>query len=205
MRTRGWGTRRGAAVVAIVLAIAVAGPELASPAGAANPRSASRSALQSRPAARAALHAKRKRKVHGKRLRPISAAKKKALLTRYIKTHPAVVAAHARRPGATLAKKLKLAAYLRTHPRKKLKGAAARKRVRKPTAAAAAKKKKLAAEKRKKKKAAASSSWHREAVLLVGTLVGIGALFLIGSSVFGGPRSRARARARRRHRTLVTR
>ena len=100
MRTRGLGGQRHAAVLAVVLAIAVAAPGLAAPAGAAPARAAGRSELQSRPEARTAAHAKR-RKVHRARLRPISAAKKKALLARYIKTHPGAVAAHARRPGVT--------------------------------------------------------------------------------------------------------
>ncbi len=200
MRTRGLGGQRRAAVLAVVLAIAVAAPGLAAPAGAAPVRAAGRSELQSRPEARTAAYAKR-RKVRRARLRPISAAKKKALLARYIKTHPGVVAAHARRPGVTIAKKLKAAANRRAHPakkQKKQKAAPRKKAGRKPAA-------KQSAKHKKKKKGSAVSSWHRAAELLVGLSIGVLALFLIGSSVFSGPRSRARARARKRHRTLVTR
>ena len=148
-------------------------------------------ALQSRPDARADLHAKRRRTTR-KGLRRISAAQKKALLARYIKTHPGVVAAHARRPGVTLAKKLKLAAFLKAH-HQKLKRPVLRRTRATPVRA------------KRKKKAGATSSWHRTAELLVGGSVGVMALFLIGSGVLSGPRSRARARAKRRHRTLVTR
>jgi hypothetical protein len=191
MRTRGWG-RLAAAIVAIVLAVAVGAPELAAPAGAVTMRSTRPAELRSRPAARGALHAKRRRAPR-RGLRHISAAKKRALLVAYIRTHPGVVAAHARRPGATLAKRLKLAAYLRAHHTK-----AKRAPVRRPAARPAARPK-------KKKKGAATSSWHRSAELLVGASIGLIALFLIASGALSGPRSRARARARRQRRTLVTR
>jgi len=195
VRTRGWGQRRGATVVAIVLAIAVGAPELAAPAGAVTMRSTGRSELQARPATRDELHAKRRRVVRKGGLRPMSAARKRALLVRYIKAHPGVVAAHARRTGVTLAKRLRYAALLRARL-KKTKGTALP-RVRTPNPAVRPKK--------KRKKGAASSTWHRTAELLVGSSVGLIALFLIGSSVLNGPRSRARARARRRQRIPATR
>jgi hypothetical protein len=208
MRTRGLGLRRYAAVAAIVLAMCAAAPALAAPAGATALRSTGRAELQSRPAARSARPAKHRRhKVRRtKRLRPISAAKKRALLERYIKSHPGVVAAHARRPNVTLAKKLKAAAYLRAHPRRKVKKRVAVAAPRRPRRAPV--KKKAAsgkAKKNKKKKAAAVSGWRRDAMLLGGLAVAALAVFLIGSSVFSGPRSRARARARRRQRALAPR
>ncbi len=193
VRTRGWGQRRGATVVAIVLAFAVCAPEFALPAGAVTMRSTGRSELQSRPATRDALHAKRRRVVRKGGLRRISAARKRALLVRYIKAHPGVVAAHARRSGVTLAKRLKYAALLRARVKKTKSTALRRLRARKP------------AVRPKKKRKAASSTWHRAAELLVGSSIGLIALFLIVSSVLNGPRSRARARARRRPRIPATR
>jgi len=191
MDTRGWGRWPAAAIVAIALAVTVGAPQLAAPAGAVAMGSLGHPAIQSRPAARADLQAKRRRTTR-KGLRRISAAQKKALLARYIKTHPGVVAAHTRRPGVTLAKKLKLAAYLKAHHRKLKRPVLGRAR-------------NTAVRPKRKKKAGATSSWHRPAELLVGASVGLMALFLIGSGVLSGPRSRARARAKRRHRTLVTR
>jgi len=175
--------------VAIALAASVGAAGLAAPADAVAMGSISHPALQSRPAARADLHAKRRRTVRTG-LRHLSVAKKKALLARYIRSHPGVVAAHARRPGVTLAKKLRLAAFLKAH-HQKLKRPVRRARTTAPRA-------------KKKKKAGATASWHRPAELLVGGSVGLMALFLIGSGVLTGPKSRARARARRR-RTLATR
>ena len=116
MRTRG-GQRRGLAVAAIVLVLGLAAPELAAPAGAVVARGANHSELTSRPAVRSARHVKKRRRPvrRARRLKPISAAKKKALLQRYIKTHPRVLAAHAA-GNATLAKKLKAAAMLARAP-----------------------------------------------------------------------------------------
>ena len=95
----------------------------------------------------------------------------------------------------TLAKRLKTAAYLRAHPHK-----GAKKKVvkAKPRRKAVPAKKKAAAGKKKKKKAAATSGWKRDAMMVGGLGVAAIAVFLIGSSVLSGPRSRARARARRR-------
>ena len=116
------GQRRGLAVAAIVLVLGLAAPELAAPAGAVVARAANHSELQSRPAVRTARRPKKRRRPvrRARRLNPMSAAKKKALLQRYIKTHPGVLAAHAA-GNATLAKKLKAAASSRAHPRKKVK------------------------------------------------------------------------------------
>ena len=210
MRTRGSGLRRYAVVAAIVLAFCMAAPELAAPAGAVPARNAGRSELQSRASARGAVHAKqRRRKVRRVRkvrhLRPISAAKKKALLARYIKAHPGVVAAHARRPNATLAKKLKTAAYRRAHPHRVIKAGPKRAKPRPRHAPIKKKKPAVAKHKNKKKKGAAVSGWSRDAMLFGGLAVAALAVFLIGSSVLSGPRSRARARARRRQRALVPR
>src|SRR5580700_8250650 len=117
MRTRVWGRWPAAAIMAIALAVTVGAPPLAAPAGAVAMGSIGHPALQSRPAARAELHTKRRRTTRTG-LRRISAAKKRSLLTTYIKTHPGFVAAHARRPGVTLAKRLKLAAFLKAHHQK---------------------------------------------------------------------------------------
>jgi len=203
MRTRGLGRRRYAALAAIVLALCMAAPELAAPAGAVAARSTVRSESRARNAARSAREAKpRPRKTRRrKRLRPMSVAKKRALLERYITAHPGVVAAHARRPNVTLAKKLQAAAYRRAHPKKRPKKKPAAKPKRKPAPA----KKKATTAKKKKKKATGVSGWQRDAMLLGGVAVAVLAVFLIGSSVLSGPRSRARARARRRERALVTR
>jgi hypothetical protein len=190
MHARGRGRWLAATIALSAFAVAVAGPQLAAPAGAAAMGSIGRPELASRPAARADLHGKRRRTTR-KGLRHMTAAQKKALLARYIKTHPGFVAAHNRRPGVTLAKRLKLAAFLKAHHQKLGKP------VRRTRNAAVRPK--------RKKKAGATSSWHRTAEFLVGGSVGLMALFLIGSGSLSGPRSRARARAKRRHRTLVTR
>jgi hypothetical protein len=198
MRARGLGLRRYAAVAAIVLAISLAAPALTAPVGAAPARSSARSEIHTRPAIRSALHAKQRRRKVRRRsapLRPISAAKKRALLARYIKSHPGVVAAHASRPSVTLAKKLKTAAYFRAHPHKVKKKTRPKPR-HKPVPAP--KRKKATSAKKKKKKAAAVSGWKRDAMIVGGLAVAAFAVFLIGSSVLSGPRSRARARARRR-------
>ena len=191
------------AVAAIVLVFGLAAPELAVPAGAVVARGANHSELAARPAVRSAKHAKKRRRPvrRAKRLKPISAAKKRALLQRYIRTHPGVIAADAATPNSTLAKKLKTKAFLRAHPRKKVKKV--KKKVKKRARAKPRRKippraKKKPVKAKKKKKVASISGWHRDALMLVLLVVAGVALFLIGSSVLGGPRSRARARARRR-------
>ena len=100
MRKRGWAWRSGATFMALAVALVVAAPELAPAAGAAT--------------ARAELATKHKQQRHRKKL---TAAQKKALLAKYIKAHPGVVAAHQSGHGQTLAQKIGRGTRRRRTPR----------------------------------------------------------------------------------------
>ena len=101
MRKRGWAWRSGAIIMALAVALVVAAPELAPAAGATT--------------ARAELATKHKQQRHRKKL---TAAQKKALLAKYIKAHPGVVAAHQSGHGQTLAQKMRARHAAKAHARK---------------------------------------------------------------------------------------
>jgi cobalamin biosynthesis Mg chelatase CobN len=185
MRKRGWGWRSGAIIMALTLAFAVAAPELAPPAGAAT--------------ARAELAAKHKQQRHRKKL---TAAQKKALLAKYIKSHPGVVAARRSGHGMTLAQRMRARHAAKAHA-KKHKKAGPHKKTKKTKKKAHAKSKKNKKNK-KNKKAASSSGMRRYAILFGGAALGLLALFLIYSSIRNRPRARAMARARKRPSPLAT-
>jgi len=193
MHERGRG-RRAVTVAVVALVIAMCAPELVASAGAATTRNTSRIQLHQLTRSSA-----KRRKPHRK-LKRITSTKKHAILVRYIRKHPGVIAAHERRPSVTLAVKLRAKATARARARvRKPKRTVRRHAPARPAAKKGKKKKK------KKGKASSSTSKRRLAIIFGGLVVGGLALFLIASSVMGGPRSRARARARRRQRAYAPR
>jgi hypothetical protein len=146
MRMRGFARKRSFAVAAIVLALAVAAPELAAPAGALAARSTNRTELQARPAVRSALAAKKRKVRRARKVKPLTAAQRKARLTTYLKAHPGVVA---KKLGVAPKKPLK------KKPAKAKKGKKRKPAKRKPLTAAA------------KRRAAAAAAKRRRAAALV--------------------------------------
>jgi hypothetical protein len=221
MRERGIGRRRFMAGAAVLIALSVAAPELASPASAATARASTRTEMQqSRPAARHELLAKRRKK----RSKAALAKRRRARLIRYLRQHPALVAQHLRATGtkirtAALRKKPRLVrAYLKTHPNLR-KGSPAkvtpRKTVRKPIKAprrAPTKKKKkkkvtaaaLAAAKRKKNASKSHplglTGWGEILLLAMLPLLAVGLLLFITDRLRQPP---APPTPKRRRRTLV--
>jgi hypothetical protein len=222
MRERGIGRRRRfMAVAAVLVALSVAAPELASPADAAPARSSARTEMQqSRPAGRPELVAKRRRK---RRSKAALARRRRARLVRYLRQHPRLVASHLRSTGrkiraSALRKKPRLVrAYLKTHPKLRkhskarvtpAKRGTAR---RHPVAAPKRKKKKkkvtaaaLAAAKRKKKASKSHplglTGWGEIALLALLPLLAVGALLFITDRLRQPP---APPTPKRRRRTLV--
>ena len=118
------------------------------------------------------------------------------ILARYIKAHPGVLAAHVHHTGVTLAGKLKARAAAKARARKNKKRHTKPANRRKKASGTPAGAKRGS----KKKKAAPGSGWRRAEMIVGALAIGGLAVFLIGSSVLGGPRARARARARARKR-----
>ena len=105
------------AIAAVVVALGVAAPELAPPAGAALARSANGIEMQSQPATHGVLVAKKTK-------RRKAAAKRKAKLAKYIKSHPGALKS-LKGKKLTLKQKLKAKAALKKHAKKKKKKTAA--------------------------------------------------------------------------------
>jgi len=216
MRERGIGRRRRVAVAAILVALSVAAPELASPAGAASTRPAGRTEMQSRSAARDTRVAKRRKR----RRRRLSGAQRKGKLAQYLRQHPTVLAQHLRasgakiRPAALRKNPALVRAYLKQHPKKKLgtKGKFMLKKGAKKLAPKGAKPAKHGAKTGKAALASAKkkngtkghplglTGWGEIALLAMLPLLAVGALLFITDRLRQPP---APPTPKRRRRTLV--
>jgi hypothetical protein len=196
---RGFARQRRVAIAVIVVAMSVAAPEMAAPAGAAAARSADRSELQARPAARSALATKRKRRARRVvRRAPLSAAQKRARLVIYLKAHPGVVA---RKLGTKAAKVKHPLAKKRKPVRKLARRAllARRPARRRPVARTAATARKTKAV---KNHALGMTGWSE---LLILALLPFGAVggVLLGTDRARRPREPRAPSPSKRRRTLV--
>jgi len=189
------------AIAVVVLAITVAVPEMAAPAGAVAARSANRSELQARPAQRQALVAKRRKRTRARRVvrrAPLSTAQRKARLVIYLKAHPGVVASKL----GTSAAKVKHPVVKKRKPtarRKatKVRALAPRRRVRRAGLVAVAKKPKAV-----KSHALGMSGWAELLLLAVLPFGAVGAT-LLGTDRARRPREPRAPSPSKRRRTLV--
>lgn len=232
MRERGIGRRRCMAFVAVLIALTVAAPELGGSAGAATPRSGNRTEMQSRPAARHELVARRKKR---KKNRAALIRQHRARIRRYLRQHPELVRRHLQQTGRkiradALRKKPRLVrAYLKAHPNVRRNGAGAPRRVKpaKPNrrrvvavgAATAARNKKkqrskaalaAAAKKQQQKKKDADKShplglagWGQILLLALLPLLAVAGLLFITDRLRQPPKPPKPPTPKRRRRTLV--
>jgi cobalamin biosynthesis Mg chelatase CobN len=200
MRKGTIGGRRGFAILAILVALAVASPELAAPAGAALDHSARRTERQTRPAARGTMTAAQKEKIQ-----------------KYIRAHPQVLTkqknkqakprakAKKRRGKRKVSRKTRAAKRKRAAKKRKAK-AKARSRKRKVRRGAAAAKRRSKNTKNKKKKKKGGTSASTKLIHGIALIFLIGLPFIAVGLLLFGTDYRRRPRApsnKKRRRVLV--
>ena len=204
MRMRGMGRQRVWLVAAIVLVIALAVPGIGAPAGAATARPAGRAELSARGTSRPELAAK-KRKAKKRKVKraPMTAARRKALLTRYLKAHPGVLAQHLAATGKKAATK-PLATKKKKPLKKKKKPAKKKKKPAKRTPAKKKKPARTAAKKAKpvKKHPLGTTGWTELFLIALLPFASVGGV-LLGTDRLRRPRLPKLPSPAKRRRTLV--
>jgi cobalamin biosynthesis Mg chelatase CobN len=199
MRKGTSGGRRGFAIVAILLALAVAAPELAAPAGAAIDHSARRTELQTRPAARGTMTAAQKQKIEQYiRAHPQVLTKKKTTTKRRARVR--------KRRGRRRVSRKTRAARRKRAARKRRSKAKARSRKRKARRGAVAAKRRGKKAKRGHKKKKGGTSATTKLIHMIALLFLIGLPFIAVGLVLFGTDYRRRPRApsnKKRRRVLV--